>query len=71
MNRRTVFQKWGFRIKLNLMYYFTKAQLGVMNTYLTIRYVLKNHKLPERVSEEEAEAVVKAAIERAKARGEW
>jgi len=39
MNRRTVFQKWGFRIKLNLMYYFTKAQLGVMNTYLTIRYV--------------------------------
>jgi hypothetical protein len=71
MNRRTVFQKWGFRIKLNLMYYFTKAQLGVMNTYLTIRYVLKYHKLPEKPSKEEAEAVVKAAIERAKARGEW
>jgi hypothetical protein len=53
------------------MYYFTKAQLGVMNTYLTIRYVLKYHKLPEKPSKEEAEAVVKAAIERAKARGEW
>jgi hypothetical protein len=41
-----------------------------MNTYLTIRFVLKYYKLPERVSEEETEAVVKAAIKRAKARGE-
>jgi hypothetical protein len=71
MNRRTVFQKWGFRIKINFMYYFTGVQFWVLNTYLTIRYVLKHHKLPDRVSEEEATAVVKAAIERAKARGEW
>lgn len=71
MIRRTIFQKWCFRIKINFMYYFTGAQLWIMNTYLTIRYIIKHHKLPSKVSEDEAMSVVNAAIADAKARGEW
>jgi hypothetical protein len=72
MERRkeTNFQRWCFRRKLDVLYYWSGLQLAVFNAYLYIRYIVKYHRRPRRRSREEAERVVKQVMEQYKEHNE-
>lgn len=62
-------RKWSFSwvceyLKWTVLYYISCVQLGVYNLYLYIRFVVKNHRRPQRVPKEEAEAFVKELFEK-------
>ncbi len=56
---KTGFQKWCFRRKLDALYYGASIQLALFNAYLYLRYIVKYHRRPKKISQEEAERVVK------------
>ena len=72
MERRkeTSFQRWCFRRKLDVLYYWSGLQLAVFNAYLYIRYIVKHHHRPRRASKEEAERVVKQLMKQYKEHNE-
>lgn len=64
-------RKWNFSrfceyMKWTILYYLSCVQLGTLNAYLYVKYVVKNHRRPRRIPKEEAEAFVKELFEKYK-----
>ena len=53
------FQRWWYQRKLDILYCWSSLQLALFNAYLYLRYVVKHHRRPEKVSKSEAEKIVK------------
>ena len=72
MERRkeTSFQRWCFRRKLDVLYYWSSLQVVLFDAYLYIRYIVKHHHRPRRASKEEAERVVKQLMKQYKEHNE-
>ena len=72
MERRkeTSFQRWCFRRKLDVLYYWSSLQVVLFDAYLYLRYIVKYHRRPRRASKEEAERVVKHLMEQYKENNE-
>lgn len=53
-------------IKQSIESVLSCVQLGTLNAYLYVKYVVKNHRRPRRIPQEEAEAFVKELFEKYK-----
>ena len=60
------FSQFRDYMKWTVLYYISCIQLGTLNAYLYIRFVVKHHRRPKRIPRAEAEAMVKELYEKYK-----